>query len=41
VRDSASVQTKRIEPTIPSLFGLGPRSLRAVREEHSTVLPVR
>lgn len=41
VRDSASVQTERIEPTILNLFGLGPRSLQAVREEHTAVLPVR
>ncbi|WP_406165943.1 alkaline phosphatase family protein [Streptomyces canus] len=41
VRDSASVQTKQIAPTILSLLGLNPRSLQAVREEHTTVLPVR
>jgi hypothetical protein len=40
VRDSASVQTKQIAPTILSLLGLNPRSLQAVREEHTTVLPV-
>ncbi|MFI6435076.1 alkaline phosphatase family protein [Streptomyces sp. NPDC050759] len=41
VRDSASVQTKQIAPTILSLLGLNPRSLQAVREEHTTALPVR
>ncbi|MEW2117732.1 alkaline phosphatase family protein [Streptomyces sp. NPDC005474] len=41
VRDSASVQTKQIAPTILSLLGLNPRSLQAVREEHTTVLPIR
>lgn len=41
VRDSVSVQTKQIAPTILSLLGLNPRSLQAVREEHTTVLPVR
>ncbi|BBC36895.1 Phosphodiesterase [Streptomyces graminofaciens] len=41
VRDSTSVQTKQIAPTILSLLGLNPRSLQAVREEHTTVLPVR
>jgi hypothetical protein len=41
VRDSASVQTKQIAPTILSLLGLDPRSLQAVREEHTTTLPVR
>ncbi|WP_405835186.1 alkaline phosphatase family protein [Streptomyces sp. NBC_01518] len=41
VRDSASVQTKQIAPTILSLLGLDPRSLQAVREEHTAVLPVR
>lgn len=41
VRDSASVQTKQIAPTILSLLGLNPRSLQAVREEHTRVLPVR
>jgi hypothetical protein len=41
VRDSASVQTKQIAPTILSLLGLNPRSLEAVREEHTTALPVR
>jgi arylsulfatase A-like enzyme len=41
VRDSASVQTKQIAPTILSLLGLDPRSLQAVREEHTTALPVR
>ncbi|MFD5405787.1 alkaline phosphatase family protein [Streptomyces griseorubiginosus] len=41
VRDSASVQTKQIAPTILNLLGLNPRSLKAVREEHTTVLPVR
>ncbi|MFF4786913.1 MULTISPECIES: alkaline phosphatase family protein [Streptomyces] len=41
VRDSASVQTKQIAPTILSLLGLNPRSLQAVREEHTPVLPVR
>ncbi|MFF1724104.1 hypothetical protein [Streptomyces sviceus] len=40
-RDSEGVQTKQIAPTIPSLLGLAPRSLAAVREEHTTVLPVR
>ncbi|MFJ9244819.1 alkaline phosphatase family protein [Streptomyces sp. NPDC101776] len=41
VRDSAHVQTKQIAPTILSLLGLDPRSLQAVREEHTPVLPVR
>ncbi|MFJ8780832.1 alkaline phosphatase family protein [Streptomyces sp. NPDC102476] len=41
LRDSASVQTKQIAPTILSLLGLNPRSLQAVREEHTTALPVR
>jgi hypothetical protein len=41
VRDSTSVQTKQIAPTILSLLGLNPRSLQAVREEHTTALPVR
>jgi hypothetical protein len=41
VRDSASVQTKQIAPMILSLLGLDPRSLQAVREEHTTALPVR
>jgi arylsulfatase A-like enzyme len=41
VHDSASVQTKQIAPTILSLLGLNPRSLQAVRVEHTTVLPVR
>ncbi|MER5523392.1 alkaline phosphatase family protein [Streptomyces sp. NPDC002677] len=41
VRDAASVQTKQIAPTILSLLGLDPRSLKAVREEHTAVLPVR
>ncbi|MGY4976310.1 alkaline phosphatase family protein [Streptomyces sp. 900105755] len=41
VRDSADVQTKQIAPTILSLLGLDPRSLKAVREEHTAVLPVR
>lgn len=41
VRDSARVQTKQIAPTILNLLGLDPRSLQAVREEHTTVLPVR
>jgi hypothetical protein len=41
VRDSASVQTKQIAPTILSLLSLDPRSLQAVREEHTTALPVR
>ena len=41
VRDSASVQTKQIAPTILSLLGLNPRSLQAVREEYTAVLPVR
>ncbi|MFI8073886.1 alkaline phosphatase family protein [Streptomyces sp. NPDC086033] len=41
VRDSASVQTKQIAPMILSLLGLNPRSLQAVREEHTTALPVR
>ncbi|MFD8819815.1 alkaline phosphatase family protein, partial [Streptomyces sp. NPDC059627] len=40
VRDSADVQTKQIAPTILSLLGLDPRSLKAVREEHTAVLPV-
>ncbi|MFF1725580.1 alkaline phosphatase family protein [Streptomyces sviceus] len=40
-RDSTRVQTKQIAPTILSLLGLNPRSLQAVREEHTTVLPVR
>ncbi|MFD4872420.1 hypothetical protein ACFWOB_03505 [Streptomyces sp. NPDC058420] len=40
VRDSASVQTRQITPTILNLRS-DPRSLRAVREEHTTVLPVR
>ncbi|MER6266196.1 alkaline phosphatase family protein [Streptomyces sp900105755] len=41
VRDSADVQTKQIAPTILSLLGLDPRALKAVREEHTAVLPVR
>ncbi|WRZ88676.1 alkaline phosphatase family protein [Streptomyces sp. NBC_01007] len=41
VRDSSSVQTKQIAPTILSLLGLDPRSLKAVREEHTAVLPGR
>ncbi|MBK3623670.1 alkaline phosphatase family protein [Streptomyces sp. MBT49] len=41
VRDSTRVQTKQIAPTILSLIGLNPRSLQAVREEHTPVLPVR
>ncbi|WP_406464622.1 alkaline phosphatase family protein [Streptomyces sp. NBC_01622] len=41
VRDSAHVQTKQIAPTILNLLGLNPRSLQAVREEHTTVLPLR
>ncbi|MER5787122.1 alkaline phosphatase family protein [Streptomyces sp. NPDC001980] len=41
VRDSADVQTKQIAPTILNLLGLDPRSLKAVREEHTAVLPVR
>ncbi|MFJ6836025.1 alkaline phosphatase family protein [Streptomyces sp. NPDC091209] len=41
VRDSASVRTTQIAPTILSLLGLDPRSLEAVREEHTAVLPVR
>ncbi|MFE3037272.1 alkaline phosphatase family protein [Streptomyces canus] len=41
VRDSTRVQTKQIAPTILSLLGLNPRSLEAVREEHTRVLPVR
>ncbi|MET7683728.1 alkaline phosphatase family protein [Streptomyces sp. NPDC005423] len=41
VREAASVRTKQIAPTILSLLGLDPRSLQAVREEHTTVLPVR
>lgn len=41
VRDSTRVQTKQIAPTILSLLGLNPRTLQAVREEHTTALPVR
>ncbi|MET7986132.1 MULTISPECIES: alkaline phosphatase family protein [unclassified Streptomyces] len=40
VRDSASVRTQQIAPTILSLLGLDPRSLEAVREEHTAVLPL-
>ncbi|MFE2428830.1 alkaline phosphatase family protein [Streptomyces sp. NPDC059373] len=41
VRDSSAVQTKQIAPTILKLLGLNPRSLQAVRDEHTQVLPVR
>ncbi|MDX6345416.1 MAG: hypothetical protein QOF84_206 [Streptomyces sp.] len=41
VRDSSTVQTKQIAPTILKLLGLNPRSLQAVRDEHTQVLPVR
>ncbi len=41
VRDSATVETKQIAPTILSLLGLNPQSLQAVRKEHTQVLPVR
>ncbi|WP_330297304.1 alkaline phosphatase family protein [Streptomyces sp. NBC_00503] len=41
VRVSAPVQTKQIAPTILNLLGLDPRSLQAVRQEHTRVLPVR
>jgi hypothetical protein len=41
VRDAAKVQTKQIAPTILSLLGLDPRSLQAVRQEHTQVLPTR
>ncbi|MEV0736717.1 hypothetical protein AB0I51_12260 [Streptomyces sp. NPDC050549] len=41
VRYSAHVQTKQIAPTILNLLGLDPRSLQAVREEHTTALPIR
>ncbi|MFE9877600.1 alkaline phosphatase family protein [Streptomyces sp. NPDC005784] len=41
VRDSTGVRTTQIAPTILSLLGLDPRSLKAVREEHTTTLPVR
>ncbi|MFC8345088.1 alkaline phosphatase family protein [Streptomyces sp. NPDC057280] len=41
VRNSAHVQTKQIAPTILNLLGLSPRSLQAVREEHTPVLPIR
>ncbi len=36
---SASVETTQIAPTILSLLGLDPRSLQAVRIEHTRVLP--
>jgi hypothetical protein len=39
VRESAGVQTKQIAPTILSLLGLDPRSVQAVREEHTTGRP--
>lgn len=35
------VETTRIAPTIISLLGLNPRALRAVRIEHTRVLPIR
>ncbi|MDH6576326.1 alkaline phosphatase family protein [Kitasatospora sp. MAP5-34] len=41
VRDSATVETKQIAPTILSLLGLDPQALQAVRKEHTRVLPVR
>jgi arylsulfatase A-like enzyme len=41
VRDAAKVRTKQIAPTILSLLGLDPRSLQAVRQEHTQVLPTR
>ncbi|WP_330328354.1 alkaline phosphatase family protein [Streptomyces sp. NBC_00536] len=37
---SAKVETKQIAPTILSLLGLDPKSLQAVRQEHTSVLPV-
>ncbi|MFD5813320.1 alkaline phosphatase family protein [Streptomyces sp. NPDC127038] len=40
VRDTAAVRTQQIAPTILSLLGLDPRSLDAVREEHTAVLPM-
>ncbi|MGW0965183.1 alkaline phosphatase family protein [Streptomyces sp. NPDC002516] len=40
VRDTAGVRTAQIAPTILRLLRLDPRSLEAVREEHTAVLPL-
>jgi arylsulfatase A-like enzyme len=41
VRVSGPVETTQIAPTILRLLGLNPRSLEAVRVEHTATLPVR
>ena len=39
--DATRVQTTQIAPTILDLLGLNPKSLQAVRKEHTKVLPLK